>query len=248
MQLAEIGHNKPPSEMEILQQRLEENYIEEAMEYRRLAEKEIPETVEDEQSAGKLTDHIKAIGGLKRKITDVHKKEKSIYLECGRVVDGWKTTYESNLAKLIEKASAPLQIFLNKKAEEERQRQLEIAKKAREEADKLAAEALAHSQEGIEDTANDLMDAALQSEQKAFMIQSSALEVKGRARSISGASASQKFVTVGEIESLAAIDLEALRKYFTEDSIQKALNAAVRDGVREIRGAKIYQKTQLAVR
>lgn len=233
--------------MEILQQRLGE-YKDEEADYQRLAAKEIPGVIEDEQAAGKLTDHIKAVKNLQRKIGDIHKREKQIFLECGRVVDGWKKTYETNLTLLIDKASSPLTSFLARKAEEERKRQLELAAKAREEADKLVAEAQAHQAEGIEDTAQDLLNAAVEADQKADMIQDSAYDARAKARSMTGASASQKMVWTGDIEALPAIDLEVLRKYFAEDSIQKAINAAIRDGVREIRGVKIYQKVQLAVR
>lgn len=241
-----IGHNKPPSEMQILQERLAD-YKDEQAEYDRLASREVPASVGDENQAGKLTDYIKSVKVFQKRIEGVHKKEKSIYLECGRVVDGWKNTYEANLTAILRKAEQPLNAFLQKKAEEERKRQLEIAAKAREEAEKLAKEAEAHAKEGIEDTANDLMNAALQSEEKANLIQDSALSVKGAARG-TASSASQKMVWTAEIESIAALDLEALRKYFTEDSIQKALNAAMRDGARDIRGAKIYQKTQISIR
>lgn len=69
-----------------------------------------------------------------------------------------------------------------------------------------------------------------------------------RARSLHGATASQKLVWVGEIKNISAIDLNHLRSHFTLDAIQKAINAFVRDGGRQLDGVVIQQKTQLAVR
>lgn len=243
-----LGHNKPPSEMEMLQQRLDENYTGEALEYSRLSNREIPSVIEDEKAAGLITDYIKAINGLKKKIEGSHKKEKDIYLQCGRVVDGWKNQYEINLKALVSKASAPLQIFLDKKEAEERKRQMEIAQKARDEAERLASEAAIHANEGIDDTANELMDAALQSEQKASLIQESALNVVAKVKGLGGSYASQTYVWTGEIESIAAIDLEKLRPYLTEEMIQTAINKAVRSGIKEIRGVKIFEKAKLNTR
>lgn len=245
---ATIGHNNPPSETEVLQQRLAENYTKEAGEYERLAGRDIPDTIDTDEQAGKITEYIKAVNNLKRTFTDAHKKEKAVYLECGRIVDNWKKGYEEKCQKLVSAASVPLQAFLDKKAAEERQRQLEIARKAREEADRLAAEAAAHEAEGINDTANDLMNAAVEADSKADMIQGSALQARAKARSETGFSASQRKVWVGEVESLAAIDLEKLRPFLSEQAIQTAINAFVRDGGRELRGVNIYQKTTVQVR
>ncbi len=245
--IAQIGHNNPPSEMEILEKRLRENYKEVQDSYDRLAQKPLPDEISDEQQAGQVTDYIKSVNALNKKVENIHKQEKAIYLDCGRVVDSWKKSYEGNLKALTAKASEPLNKFLADKAEAERNRQLELAKKAREEADKLATEALAHANEGIDDTANELLEAAIQSETKADMIYDNSIDVRASSRTAS-ASATQKLVWTGEIESAAAIDLEVLRRYFKEDDFQRAINAAVRDGVREIRGVKIYQKAQISVR
>ncbi len=246
--LSNIGHNNPPSESEILEQRLEDNYQKLHDEYGRLSKKDIPEVVNNEEEAQPVTDYIKAVKSLKKSVTEAHKKEKAPFLEAGRIADTWKKNYEIKIENLAAKAEKPLQVFLVKKQEEERQRQLDIARKAREDAERLAEQAREHEAEGINDTAEDLMDAAMQSEGKAQAIQSSALDVKGRVRSSMGASASQKITWTGEIESVAAIDLNALKEYFTEDHIQTAINKAVRDGKRQIVGVKIHKKTSLNIR
>ena len=244
----EIGHNNPPSEMEILQERLRDNYQDIADEAKRLASKEIPETINDELEAGKLTDYVRAVKALISKVGEVHKAEKKIYLDCGDVVQQWKNTYERDLNALINSATAPIQVFLKKKEDEEAERLRVIAQKAREDAEKLQAEAVAHEEAGIQDTAGDLMEAAVEAEDYAAMVNNSANELRVKARSVHGSSATSAKKWVGEIISKADIDLEALRPYFTPDAIQKALEAGIRSGLRECKGAKISQQSKINFR
>ena len=63
MDLALMGHNNPPSEMEILRERLEA-HVEQKETLERLSSKEIPESVDSEDEAGKITDHIKLLTGF----------------------------------------------------------------------------------------------------------------------------------------------------------------------------------------
>ena len=69
-----------------------------------------------------------------------------------------------------------------------------------------------------------------------------------KARSFTGSTASQRLVWVAEIVNISAVDLEKLRRYFSNEAIQTAINAFMRNGGRELDGVKIEQKTQLAVR
>lgn len=247
MTLAMIGHNNPPSEMEMLQERLA-SHVQEQEVFDKLSARKIPQEIATDKEAGELTDYIKSVKLLEKSIDEIFKKEKAPFWDCCKAADAWKRDYLSGTAALIKAASKPILDWNRKKEEAERQRQLEIARKAREDADKLAAEAEAHAQEGIEDTANDLMDAAIQEEQKADMIQENAYHgVVGRSRGGIAQSSNHKSLT-GILDSRAALDLNALRNYFSEAELNRAIKAAVRDGVREIRGARIYQEEKLSVR
>lgn len=241
-----IGHNNPPSEIEILKQRLED-YTDEAEIFNRLASREIPSEIQDDQEAGKLSDYIAAAKALFSKVSDIHKKEKQPFWDAGKAADAWKNDYEVRINALIKKASDPLLAWNKKKEAEERQRQLEIARKAREDAEKLALEAEAHAKEGIHDTAQELMDAAVQEDEKAIMIQNSALHATAKSAG-SFSSSGIKRELVPEIESLAAVDFEPLRKYFREEDLMPALKRAVKDGVRNIRGVKIVEQETLSNR
>lgn len=246
--LATIGHNNPPSEMLILQERLESNYGHMIFEFETLESRIIPLEINSHEEAQSITDFVKAIKVFKAKVESAHKNEKSIYLECGRVVDSWKNGYNSRIDALISSAQAPMTAFLKRKEEEERKRQLEIARKAAEEAAKLEEEARAHADAGINDTAEELKNAAEAKSNLSEKIFAGDYERPAAIRTSNAASAKTVDVWVGEIESIQAIDLDSLRPYIDDEAIQKALNRAVKDGVRTIRGAKIFQKTEVKFR
>lgn len=242
-----VGGNLPPSEMEILQERFE-GYTDEAKQLDSLSQVQIPDEIGDDKHAGKISDHIKSLKIFRGSIGKIFTKEKELFLKCGKIADQWKNGYWREIDALIATASTPVLAWNKKKEEEERKRQLEISRKAREAALKLEQEAAAHSEAGIEDTAEELMDAAIQEEQKAAMITDNAVHgVVGRSRGEYSSSSNRKPWT-GVLDSRAALDFESLRNYFTEDDLNKAIKKAVRDGVREIRGARIYQEDKLSVR
>lgn len=243
-----LGHNNPPSEKKILEERLE-RYTEIPAQLEKLKCREIPEKIKDDKQAGDITLYIKSLKSVVSDAEKIRKKEKDIYLECGRVVDAWKKKYENEATTLINKASAPLLDFQAEKDRLERERQLEIARKAREEAEALAAEAEAHANEGIDDTANDLLNAAIESETKSSMIEASSMNVRSHTRHSSGAVSSTSKVWTGEIESLGALDLEKLRPYLSQTELDRAVKAYAKktDGA-ELRGARIYQQSKLNIR
>jgi len=244
---AEIGHNNPPSETEILQERLD-GYANEAEIFENLGKFEVLDEIKLDGEAGKATDNIKALKILKKSITEIHAKEKKPFLECGRIADAWKKDYFFKIESLIETASVPVLAWNKKKEAAERARQLEIARKAQADADALVEEAAAHADAGIDSTANELMDAAMQEEEKADMIVKNVSSgITGRSRG-GFSSASNSKPWTGMIESKAALDLDALREYLTEDDLNKAIKRAVRNGVRKIRGASIYQEEKLTIR
>lgn len=241
-----IGHNNPPSDFEIVKSRLEEGERDIKKAILEIEKTPLPESVDNEEIAGIVTDRIKSIRNIGSGITKTYKEIKEPYLQCSRAVDAWKNKLEADLAVMKSSAEKVLSIFLTKKAEEERLRQLEIARKQREEAEKLAQEALAHSQANLQETANELLGEAIKSESVANRIENTIADAKShelvKTRSAFGSTASQKTAWVGKIVSLRGIDLEVLRPYLSEDVIQKALNSFVRNGGRECSGAEIKEE------
>ena len=244
--IATSGHNMPPSELEILQQRLGERERELRAALAHIIATPLPETIADEAQSGQVTERIKNLMNVKRGVTSAHKDIKGPYLECGRATDAWKNRLEAEIDALRALAEKPQHAWLAKKAAEERARQLEFARQQREEAERLAAEAQAHAKAQIGDVAEELLDAAVKSESTAERVEQNVLHAKSsdlaKSRSATGAVASQKTAWVGRIVSLPGIDLEVLRPYLGEDAVQKALNAFVRNGGRECAGASITEE------
>jgi len=241
-----VTRDYAPNEIEVLQSRLSK-YTDEENQLLRLKQAYVPDIVEDAKQAGEVTDHIKSLKLLKSRIDDIHKKEKSPFWECCKAVDAWKNDFNNKIDSLITTASKPILEYNRKVEQEERQRQMQIAAKAKEDAEKLASEAMEHEAAGIIGTAHELMAAAIQEDTKADMIMNSSLDVTGRSRGLS-ATASNRRPWTGIVDSRAALDLEALRPYFSDDALDKAVKSAVRDGVRSIRGAVIFQDEKLSVR
>lgn len=248
--LATLGHNNPPNDIEIVAQRLTDK--EAVLRTNMMNFMAAPEVIADEQEAGRVTDAMKFVAHVTRKVADIHKSIKEPYLECGRACDGWKKRMEGELEIVKSSYAKPLNTFLEKKAAEERARQIEAARIERERAEALAAEAAAHEQAGITETANELMEAAvdieIMAERMEEKIHTATPAQLAKSRSMFGATASQKLIWTGEIMNISAVDLNQLRSHFTLDAIQKAVNAFVRDGGRKLDGVSIEQKSQLSVR
>lgn len=259
--LAIIGHNNPPSEIDIVTAKLVA--LESAIK-KKLAD--VPPCFnlqdDDEKGAGQITEAVKSFSHIKREVESAHKAAKAPYLECGKACDAWKREQEALIDALRKPYEDSLKSFLSRKedrarialAEREaaaRAEAMALAEQARMEAESLVAEAAdSHS---IPDTANELLTAAIHKEQEANMLQSHAEMVKSndlaKVRAAHGAaSASQSTVWSGEVESYITIDLEPLRPYLSRDAIDKAVKAYAKDGGRELRGAKIFQTTKLNVR
>lgn len=241
-----IGGNNPPTEAEIIKQRLA-SHTHEAETLKRFKAKEIPAKVEDDAIAGELSDFIQANKNLMSKVDEIFTAEKKPFWDACESCNAWKRDYKKETDALIAKVEPVLLAWNQEKARKERQRQLDLAKKAQEDANALLAESAAHEEAGIADTAGELMQMAVQEEAKADAIIDSALHVKGTSRG-SFSSSGIKKEWVGKIEALAAVDIEALRPYLKEEDVQAAINRAIKNGVRNIRGVLITEEDTLATR
>lgn len=241
------GHNNPPSEAEIIRQRLAENYIDDEATLNRLLSREVPEELTTDKDAGALNDFLFALRAHSSRVGEIHKKEKQPFLEAGRVADDWRAERLRKLDGVISIVGKALLAWNKKKQEEERKRQEDAAEKLRQDALELAEQAKVHEDAGIVETAQDLNEAAQQSENHATLMQRNLHQVKGRSAGTMATSSNKK-EWVGVIENLAGIDLEALRPYLKEEDIEAALKRAVKNGVRSIGGAKIFQQDVLNTR
>ncbi len=241
-----IGGNNPPSEIEILKQRLR-SYIKEEKLINDLTFCEIPSEIINDEKAGEVADHIKSLKSARSTVEKIFKAEKEPFFEACKVADAWKNARWLKIDDCIVKASKPILAWNKKKEDAEKARQLELARLAQEEAERLAKEAEAHADAGIPDTAEDLIDFAIEEEKKADILIAKSEDIRGRSYGHFSSASSRK-VWAGQLQDIEQLDLEILRKYFKEDDINKAIVRAVNDGVRHIRGVKIFEEDKLTIR
>lgn len=246
-----MGHNQPPSDEAILEQRLRDNnaaVLSRAEELAAAADR-IPAELDDEE-ARKATDFISQINSCAKALDKVRTDEKEPFLKGGRIVDAFFKRFSSPLEIAKAKAQKPLNTYTQKKREEERKAREEEEERRRKEAEERLAAARLLEGAGMDRQAEAALQSAIASEQQADRLEKSlqAGTGLGVTRAASGAVASIRKVWTAEITDRQQIDLEMLRPYFSQDHLQAALNAAMRAGITEIRGARIYQREETVVR
>lgn len=135
--LASLGHNNPPSDIEVFGDRMKELYTDTFNFAERLlaAEDRIPSEVNDDVDAGKLGDFIKQLKNCDKSLNAARESEKEVYLKGSRMVDGFFNQYREKLKKLVEKAAGPLAEYQKRKEDEERRKKEEEAERKRQEAE-----------------------------------------------------------------------------------------------------------------
>lgn len=242
----EIGGNHPPSEIEILKQRLE-SYIKEENLINELTARMMPNEIDNDIAAGTVADHIRSLKSVRIAVENIFKAEKAPFFEACKVADAWKNARWLKIDDCIASGSKPILAWNRKKEDVEKARQLELARLAQEEAEMLANEAEVHADAGIPDTAEELMDFAIEEEKKADILIAKSNDIRGRSYG-SFSSASSRKVWIGAIENVELVDLNLLRKYFSRSDIEAAVNRAVKEGIRELKGVKISEEDKLTIR
>ena len=246
-----LGHNNPPSDADALRDRLDERSRElrERAASLLAAESRLPE-ISDDDIAGRVGDLIRLITAAMQAAEGDRKREKEPHMAAARTVDGYYGQISEPQFDLKTRVSRRLTAYLTAKAERERRAREEEARRLRDEAEKQAA-AAAQVEAAAPAAAAIVMEQALATEVQAAVAQRAA-EAKpaelSRTRGDVGSVASLKSRWVGEVSDRAALDLEALRPYIPVAALQTALNGAIKAGVREVKGCRIFQETTAAVR
>ncbi len=238
-----IGHNNPPAvagDYSGLQSRLQELLA---------SASSAPLTIETIEQAEKCTSLTKMLKELAKAAENARVQEKEPHLNAGRAVDAFfqKISEPStNTAKDIEKR---LNAWTQAQREAERKKALAEAAKAKEEADKMAAEAAQLEQAGMTDMANQTIADAQKVEATATRLEAKAADDKqlGKVRSDLGSTSTRKVWKVG-IADRAKLDWTTLGRFITDDAIMAALRAYVSSGGRELAGAEIWQEETTIVR
>lgn len=158
-------HNNPPDPIEILRAQLAETH--EPLAQRKadlLAMGErAPASVDDEDTAARVADGIKACSAFGKNATAARVAAKEPYLAAGRAVDGWFAALADPVEKMKASLSALLTDYQKRVAAAERarreaeaaelRRQQQEAERQRQEADRLAREARAAARKADDDKA-----------------------------------------------------------------------------------------------
>lgn len=240
---APIGHNNPLETPDDLRNRLRaenSDLLERQKELLQALER-IPATIDDDQTAQKLTQQISIIKACVKKSEDRRKVAKNPYLERSRTVDQTFKSISDPLNAAAKDLTGRLNNYQRRKLEIERRSRAEAERKAREEAE--AAAKLARTEADLEEA----IKAEERAKQAAEAAEASTAEM-GRTRGEYGAVASARTVWTGQITDPRILDLEALRPHLPLTALQQAVRAFVKAGGRDLKGARIFEDIQTAVR
>lgn len=244
-----LGDNRPPSDAEILQSKLADQHV--RLTGRRdellAAAGRAPETIEDDETAGRVADFIKQLMAAHKATEAARVAEKEPFLAASRTVDGFFKKITDPLADWKKKIETRLTVWQRKKADAERKAREETERKAREEAARAAKEAAeraaALNTESDLDRAIEAEDAAKKAEGAAALATKAAdagAADLSRTRGDFGAVASLRTTWTFDEMDRAALDLETLRQHFPQDGLEKAVRSYIKAGGRELRGVRIF--------
>lgn len=160
-----IGGNKPPDPIEELRAQLAETHEPLAARKAELLAMgdRAPSSVDDDDTANKVADAIKACAAFAKNATAARVAAKEPYLAAGRAVDGWFAALADPVEKVKARLSALLTDYQKRVAAAERarreaeaaelRRQQQEAERQRQEADRLAREARAAARKAEDDKA-----------------------------------------------------------------------------------------------
>lgn len=211
----------------------------------------VPDKIEDEEMNKRAADFAKKIAAHVKVLKGDHSNEKAPYLNGGRAVDGFFKGLIDTLEQCKAKVETRQTQFARAKADAERRRREEEARLAREQAEREAQEALdraaAMPAKQADAALSDAIEAQTHAETLAGAAQANAAELS-RTRTDNGVVSSLKTQWKGELTDRASLDLDKLRPYLPLDAIDKAINAFVRAGGRELSGANIFEDMKVVNR
>lgn len=191
----------------------------------------------NEETAGRCGELIKQIGAAERVINDAHKTAKEPYLEASRAVDSAKKAKLGPLETAKATVTGKLNVFLR----EERAKQ--EAEQRRRDEERRAAEAEQRRREEEARAANQPAP-----EPEPLPEPAPAAPEPTRIRSDFGALTTGKTVWRHEITDWEIAFMQVANNERVRETIDKAIGAMVRSGVRTIEGVRIFSDTVAQVR
>ena len=223
---------------------------------------DLPETVETKAQHDAVADAIAKARGYAKHVETARTSEKEPYLRSERAVDGFFRPFGERLDKIQSSLRSRLAAYLRKVEDEKRREAERVAAEQRRKADELRraeekrradAEAAKRDETKARHTAvADTLAKAREQEEGAAVALEAAAKVKpadlARTRSEQGSLSTLKEVWTFAVEDYDAIDLNKLAPYIKRDAIDQAIRSAVKIGLRELPGVRIYQTTEATVR
>jgi hypothetical protein len=234
---AAIGHNQPPSVMEQIQAELSES---QATIIRRRDDllaglDRAPESIGNDETAGKMADFIKQLTACTKAAESARVGAKEPHLEASRAVDGFFKKITDPLASAKTKIQQRLDFYLREKAAAEQRRRSEEAAEmerlAKDAADRAQTEAQVTAAIAVEERAGEMRQEA----------QAKPADM-ARTRGDFGAVATLRSVWTFEVMDRSKIPADYLMVN------EAAIKGAVKAGIREIPGVRIYQEQSAVVR
>jgi hypothetical protein len=226
-QPAAIGHNSPPTLAEQARADMESAAKEIAARAAQLAGGADRCIVVDRDSAGKAGDLRDMITKAENKLADIHTTQKAPYLAAGRAVDEIKTGIASTLARAKALVKDKIKAYLKEEEAKAAAEQRRLEEIAREEA-RRAQEA-------------QTAQAASEHQQKAneAITQASAVAEAPKVRGDYGSVVGLKDNWVGTVTDYTLAFAAVASNAKVREAIDKAIQAMVRSGAREIPGVEI---------
>lgn len=253
-QIATIGHNRPPSEIDALKFALEANHADLLTRRDELISgvERAPAEVTDEFTAALYADFIDQIGKEAKAVDATHTTVKKPHLEAGRAVDAFFKAITDPLEVAHKTVKARQKKYLDAKADAERKARIEAERLAREAAE-VAAKAARETEAAIQSDA-DLEKAVQVAEQAAVAHTAAVAAAHALAAKPAELSRVRGTAAVSSLKTFwthTVTDVDAVpRQYLmvNVDAIKAAVKAAPKDGDKialTIPGVRIYQDTRL---
>ena len=256
-----LGHNQPPEPIDSgggLTARLNQTHPDLVLRFRdlELGCTRVPDPIDSEEDAAAATDFIAQCQAHIRKAEAAHKQEKELFLKAGRAVDAFFKRRCDTLNAALAPAVSRLKAYRDQVAAAERRRHEAARRAAQEEARRAAIEAEAHRAQaerlaregpGVADRRH-----AAEELRRAEDAAARAAAADERANApleptrIRGDYGSTAYVS--RSWSFEVVDLDRVPREYMSLDVTVVREAITRDGVREIRGLRIFQAEALRVR
>lgn len=222
----------------------------------------IPDEITTKVDHDAAADLLTRIRERERAVESVRVQEKEPYLHSERAVDGFFQPIRAALAKQLTDLNRRITAHLSREAAKERERLRAEEDRKRREAEAFqqqAQEAARKAQEARRadhraahaERAGSAQAASLAAQETAS-VAAQAANAKpadlARTRTDIGTLSTLKSEWTFEIEDWEAIRIESLRPYIDRATIEKAIRTAVKVGIRDLPGVRIFQTEKAMVR